>query len=451
MSLYRQYIRPWLQHWSVDDGTWSKTRMTIHARILLVCLITGLFAGVGAWLLKLCISQIGKLAMYPITNGQHTWIFIFIPLAGLLISGVLQRRVFKRYVNRGTERLRRALRVKNYKMPHQLIYQPLIGCAFTIGLGGSAGAEGPIAYAGAAIGSNAARFFRLDRSYVRLMVGMGAAAGIAAIFKAPLGGVFFALEVLGMSFTTAGILGITACCLMSATSAFVLSDMSPELSWTTSAFDYSQIWWLIPIGLLLGLYCKWYHFSGLALRSACLKIKKAWLRNIVGGLFIGLLVYYMPALYGEGYGALANVLNSDAAQLLNNSALQNVDTSLAIPAMLGLIILVKGGAVFTTNNAGGVSGSFAPTLFAGGLAGMLFAMGAHMLGCTLAPEQIAYVCMAGGMAGIVRAPLMATFITVEVSGTYSLLLPVCLVAFISYWIAAGSSAWKKHKPFVTHS
>lgn len=391
--------------------------------------------------------------MHYLIADTQTWILVIAPTFALLITGWTQRHVFKRFVNRGTERLREALHLKQYKLPHQLVYQPIMGCALTIGLGGSAGAESPIAYAGAAIGSNAARFFKLDTSFIHTMVGMGAAAGIAAIFKAPLAGVFFALEVLGISLTTPSILGMVACCLISATTSFMLDGGIPEIVWTApdSVFDYQYIWWLIPVSIIMGLYSRWYNYSGLLARSLCLKIKRPALRNLTGGLFIGIMIFILPPLYGEGYDTLTNVLNGDYSELAAYSPFTRC-SSAAIPMlMLSLIVLIKGAMVFTTNNAGGVSGSFAPTLFAGGMAGMLLASGANALGCPLPTEQIAYVCMAGAMAGIIRAPLMATFITVEVTMTYSLIVPVALVAFISYWTAAGSVAWKRHQPFVTKS
>lgn len=447
MSIYSRHIDPMIRRWSRDDGGWVNRFLTPHARVLFVCIITGVLAGVGAWLLKLCIRWIGMTVSIPLSRGGYSWLLIVAPVAAIVISGRLQKNVFHRYVNRGTERLRESLKARDYRMPHQLTYQPLIGCSFTIGLGASAGAEGPIAYAGAAIGSNAARFMRLDTTFIRLMIGMGSAAGIAAIFKAPLGGVFFALEVLAMELNSISILGIVTCCLVGASTTFVLDNMHPEIIWTNiaSGFDYSETYWLIPIGIILGLYCRYYQLTGFMARAACLKIKNSLVRNVAGGLFLGVLVFLMPSLFGEGYNALTAVLDGDTGQLLNYSPLTGVKGPWVIPVMLSGIILVKGVAVFTTNNSGGVSGSFAPTLFAGAMAGTLLAMGAQALGCTLPSYMIAYLCMAGAMAGIVRAPLMATFITVEVTMTYSLLLPVAIVSFISYWVAAGSSAWSRKR------
>ncbi|MCM1320129.1 MAG: chloride channel protein [Muribaculaceae bacterium] len=450
MSIYSRYIDPMIRRMSRDDGGWTNKRLTVHARVLLVCILTGILTGVGAWLLKLCIHWIGWAVTIPLSRCGYSWLLIVAPVVAIVVSGWLQRSVFHRYVNRGTERLRESLKTKDYRMPHQLTYQPIIGCAFTIGLGGSAGAEGPIAYAGAAIGSNAARFLRLDWPFVRLMVGMGSAAGIAAIFKAPLAGVFFALEVLAMNLNTVSILGIVTSCLVGASTAFLMDHCRPEIVWgnAITAFDYGQVLWLIPIGAIIGLYCRFYHSSGMLARSGCLAIKNGFLLNVAGGLFLGILIFLMPALFGEGYNALTNVLNGQVSRILDYSPLQGLSRAWVIPVMLAGIVLVKGACVFTTNNSGGVSGSFAPTLFVGGMAGMLLSIGAGAIGCHIPPTQMAYLCMAGAMAGIVRAPLMASFITVEVTLTYSLLLPVSIVAFISYWVAAGSSAWSRHKKYV---
>ena len=402
MIFYRTYLRPVIYKFSADVAGLCQRHLSERSRVLLACVLTGMVCGVGAWVMKYLIRILSSSLTSRLTEGGFNWELLVCPLSGLVICGWMQRRLFRRDVSRGTDRLRRALRAGHYALPHQLAYQPILGCAVTVGLGGSAGAEGPIAYAGAAMGSNTARFFRLAPGMTRIMVGFGAAAGISAIFKAPLAGVFFVLEVLGMQLTAVPLLGLVACCLVGAFTACLLSGMTPGLVWANAVtdFDYSALWWLLPVGVFMGLYCRWYNG--------------------------------MPALFGEGYVALQKMLAGDLHSVLDYSPLSGVSGQWAIVLMLAGILLVKGAAVYTTNYTGGVAGTFAPTLFAGCMAGTLSAMGLGALGCPLPPSQIAYVCMAGAMAGIVRAPLMATFITVEVTMTYSLLFPVAIVAFLSY-------------------
>lgn len=443
MQIYAKYLKPRLRRGSYVCAEWCGRHLSVRHRILLVCVFTGLAAGVGAWILKTLIRYISTALTEGLREGDFNWVLLVAPAVGLLLSGWMQRRLFHRDVSRGTEKLKEALDAKDYDLPHQLVYEPVAGCAVTIGMGGSAGAEGPIAYAGAAIGSNAAKFFRLPAGFTRMMLGFGAAAGIAAIFKAPLAGVFFTLEVLGMTLSSVPILGLVACCLIGAFTAYLLSGMTPEVVWhgAITQFDYSQTGWLLLIGIVMGLYCRWYRRSGLAIRSGWLRISTPWKRELLAGLFLGVITLCMPTLFGEGYGSLQKVLAGHLDSIADYSLPSGTHGALLIPLMLGGILLVKGAAVYTTNNAGGVSGSFAPTLFAGCMAGALMALGADAIGCGIPHSQIAYICMGGAMAGIVRAPLMATFITVEVTMTYSLLLPVAAVSFISYIVADTHSCW----------
>ncbi len=438
MQIYMKYMKPRLGKVSLACAEWCHRHLRVRCRILAVCVLTGLLAGAGAWILKCLIRWVSVALTSGLTEGGINWVLFVAPALALPLAGRIQRSLFHRDVSRGTEKLKRDLKAKDYDLPHQLAYQPVLGCAVTVGMGGSAGAEGPIAYAGAAIGSNAAKFFRLPPGFTRLMLGFGAAAGIAAIFKAPLAGMFFTLEVLGMTLTTAPVLGLATCCLIAAFTSYLLSGMTPDVVWqgAITTFDYSQFWWLPVIGLIMGLYCRWYRASGMFARARWLRVSTPWKRELAAGVFLGTLIVCMPTLFGEGYGALQKVLAGDLARLTDFSPLWADAGTWAVPVMLCGILLFKGAAVYTTNNAGGVSGSFAPTLFIGCMAGALMALGADAAGCSLPHSQIAYVCMAAAMAGIVRAPLMATFITVEVTMTYSLLLPVCTVAFISYAVAA---------------
>lgn len=200
-----------LRRYIEASSHWCESHLRLHSRIMIVCVVVGLLAGSGAWLLKFLIRTISEAATSSLSESKVNVILIALPVVGILLAGWMQRRLFRRQVNRGTERLRRSLKEKDYTLPSALIYEPVAGCAVTVGMGGSAGAEGPIAYAGAAIGSNTARFLGLDHKFIRLMVGIGAAAGIAGIFKSPLGGMFFTLEVLTMSLGTYEVLAMAVC------------------------------------------------------------------------------------------------------------------------------------------------------------------------------------------------------------------------------------------------
>ena len=441
--MYRDIFGPRIKGLSTHSARWVRKHLPSRGRILLVCLLTALLAGFGAWLLKELIALLSTWLTSGLKEGGVNWQLLVFPALGIVLTGLLQRGVFKRRVTEGTEQLSADVKAKRYTIPHQLVYQPILGCTVTIGMGGSAGAEGPIAYAGAAIGNNSARFLGLDPEICRLMIGIGAGAGIAAIFKAPLAGVFYTLEVLGLQIGTYSVLGLVATCMLSAFITYALSGFTVQVMWAhaQTTFDYAQTPWLLLMGVLIGLYSLWYNGTGGRLGAMWKRMRPRWLANTLAGLGIGVMIWLIPDLFGEGYGALQKVLAGDMASLTDYSPLRGLSPAVAIPLILAVIIAVKGMMVSSTDKGGGIAGTFAPTLFAGCMAGALMAMGASALGCPLPASQIAYLCMAGAMAGIIGAPLMATFITVEVTQTYTLLLPVAIVAFTSY----ATTQWVTHQ------
>lgn len=439
-QIYSDILRQPLCRLADNFGKWRRRHLSARVSVILIAVFTGMAAGLGAWILKSLIRVISTSFTSQLHPDSFNWVLLAGPAAGILLTAILLRRVFHRHIANGTEHLRSDLRTKHVDMPHQLMYQPVLACAITIGAGGSAGSEGPIAYAGGAIGSNMARLFRLEQPMVRLMLICGAGAGIAAIFKAPLGGFFFALEVLGASLTTLPVLVLALCCLIGAATAFILGGCTPDVSWihASATFPWRYTLLLLPMGLLAGLYSIWYNAAGGWVKRLLSRFKRPWVMNLAAGLTLGCFVMIFPTLFGEGYGSVAKVLNGDIDSLRRYSLFQAFfDTPWLLPSMLAGIILVKGAVVTLTNNGGGVAGTFAPTLFAGCMAGALVAFGAQAVGIDFPPDQMAYLMMAGAMAGIIRAPLMATFITMEITGSYALLFPIAAVAFLSFCTVKG--------------
>lgn len=439
MSIYPDIVRPRLLKLSQKTSKWCIAHLPPYARTMLVCVLTGIAAGVGAWVMKSLIELIHRAWLSGLMPGGWNWVLFAGPLVGMMLAGVLQRNVWHRNVARGTEKLRAYLADEDYDLPHQIGYEPVAGCAVTIGCGCSAGAEGPIAYAGAAFGSNIARFFGLGKSMVRVMIACGAGAGIAAIFKAPLGGFFFTLEVLGIGLSTLPVILLVTCCLVGAFTVFLLTDFTPEVAWVhqITGYDWAQTPLWLVIGVLVGVYCVWYNESGMFARRRSIAIRRPWLRNLTTGAIMGAMVLCLPTLFGEGYSSITAFLGGKFEAIVDNSPFQNCIGAWTVPVMLGLILLVKGIVVQLTNSGGGVAGSFAPTLFAGCMCGMLIWYGMEAIGIHMPAEQVAYISMAGAMSGMIGAPLMGTFITVEVTQTYALLLPCAVVAFVSYMVVQG--------------
>lgn len=314
----------------------------------------------------------------------------------------------------------------------------MIASALTLGFGGSAGSEGPIAYAGAGLGSRFGQLFRLTPQMKMILVGCGAAAGIAGIFKAPVGGALFTLEVLRIPLSTVTVLGVFLATIASALTAYALSGYTVDIMvFSPGVFNTAHIWWLLPLGIVCGLYSLYYTTTGALTKSLLSVIRNRWIMYISAGLTLGVMIFLFPTLYGEGYGAITQVINGDATSMAQYSlfdSLHLTPDNLTIILCIGML-LFKGIGSSAANNGGGVAGDFAPTLFAGCMLGLLYATIINISGITtLNTAHFALIAMAGSMAGIIRAPLMAMFIVTEMIGGFIFLLPTAIVSIISYCI-----------------
>jgi CIC family chloride channel protein len=224
--------------------------------MLFASVVVGVLTGFGAWCLKFLIQSVSAYTVVYAVPGHYSWVFAIAPAGALILVGAMQRHLFHRSINRGTEKIKGLLKKHDYVLPHQLAYQPVFACALTVGLGGSAGSEGPIAYSGGAIGSGVARMCRLPASMTRAMMVCGAAAGIAAIFKAPLGGFFFALEVIGVSLSAITLIALATCCMTASATACAFSGSLYDLSVAGAmpAFDWCHLPVILLLGGALGLY-----------------------------------------------------------------------------------------------------------------------------------------------------------------------------------------------------
>lgn len=408
--------------------------MTEKSFFFVVATVVGLLCGTGAHVLKGLIALVTGALTQGLAAHEFNWWLIVLPVAGMVITGIYTRYVLKDNMSHGTERIIGYLNADNPVLPAHLTYAPILASTITLGLGGSAGSEGPIAYTGAAIGSNIGRWCRLDRSMLMLMVGCGAGAGIAGIFKAPIAGVLFTLEVLKLPMTTMSVIGLVIACITASLTAYALSGCEFDITWLpTESFEPGLLGWMVALGLFCGLYSYYYSFTLKWLRAQLTKIKNPWALNVAAGLLIGVAIVLFPELYGEGYTTVGRVINNDTSWMMNFTGWQGGASPAALIAFTGGILLIKCFATSATNNGGGVAGSFAPTLFAGCIAGLFFALAANRLfDAGLDTATFALVGMGAVMAGAIRAPLMAIFITVEMVDAYSLFLPIVLAATLSY-------------------
>lgn len=403
-------------------------------RLIPLALATGLFAGAGAWALKWLVRHLKHLCYTGVHADAGNWQFIIWPVIGVCLTAILARRVFRQQVADACDKLATQLRLKKFRLSPNIIWETIGGCALTVGSGASAGTESPIAYAGAAMGSGLGQIFKMPPATLRVLIACGAGAGIAGIFKAPIGGMFFVFEILRMELSTVSFLALGVACLTAALTAYVMSGLTPDIIFTNPVSPEPVHYLLIAgMAIITGVYCWWYNAGGRR-ASRVLSHMSPWVKHISSGLTLGLAVFLMPGLFGDGYFVINGLMRGDYAVLLRNG-FWALDAGWALVITAVGMLLVKGVLVYLANNGGGVAGDFSPTLFAGCILGWLFAHACNACGFNLPEATFACIAMAAAMSGILQAPMMAIFITVEATQAYSLLLPITVASLISFIVS----------------
>lgn len=404
-------------------------------RILTAAAIAGIIIGCVAYAVKHLIAIISRLATAGFHNYSSNWWLILLAILSILLSSLIVHKVVRLPLNHSTTRLKEALQNGTTPLPRRLMIAPVSVNALTLGLGGSAGAEGPIAYSGAAIASRVAASMHLTHEQMLAFLACGAGAGIAAIFKAPIGGVFYTLEVLAFQMSLPNIMMLVVMCLFAGLMAYAAGGFNTDMVFLT-AQPFAIKWYLpaILLGLICGFYSLYYNWFADKTVNGFSKIQSTWKRNLMGGLSVGLCLFLFPALYGEGFGVLGKLLNGDSSPLMSGTFLGNLHGAAAFAAVLAGIVIIKSFATYATKAGGGVAGEFAPTIFAGGIFGALFALGASCVPGweTIPTGDFMIIAMAAVMAGTVKAPLMAIFIVIEMTEASPLLLPASIAAGLSY-------------------
>lgn len=403
--------------------------------MVLLSLVVGLLSGLAAVLLKKLLHITYRLAHSFLNVETANYLYIILPIVGILLTVLFLRLFVRDDIGHGVTKVLYAISKQRSRIKRHNTYSSIVASSITIGFGGSVGAEAPIVYTGAAIGSAIGRFFRVNYKTLTLLVACGAAGGIAAIFKAPLAGIVFTLEVLMLDLTTASIVPLLISAATAASISFLLSGKQVVL-----AFDVARSFELhnIPFFIILGIFC---GFVSLYFIRMSMRIEKQFKRMsnpyhrwLVGSLTLGLLVFVFPPLYGEGYEILQGLLDGSSAAIFHNSLLYPLHDNFGmLLVMLLLLIVLKAVATSTTTSAGGVGGIFAPTLFIGGLSGYFLAQVVNRLGIASIPDaNFVLVGMAGTMAAVMHAPLTAIFLIAEISGGYLLFVPLIITSTIAY-------------------
>ena len=428
--------------WWMRLLAWREKHIPEKTFVVLLALIVGITAGLAAVLLKTLIGLIAGLLTSSFITEQGNLPYLVFPAIGILLASMYVYYVAREPISHGVTRVLYALALKKSRLKIHNMYSSLLASSVTIGFGGSVGAEGPIVFTGAAIGSNLGQAFRLRPQVLAMLVACGAAAGIAGIFKAPIAGVLFTIEVLMLDLTAGAAIPLITASVAGATVAYVFTGYNVEFFFSQSEPFYAS---RIPFVLLLGVFCGFVslYFINLIdrIEARFKKLRNRWVRFAVGGITLSILIFLMPPLYGEGYEGITHLINGDVTGIFNNSLFYPFrDNTIAVLLFLFALGAFKVFATAATNGGGGVGGTFAPSLFVGVMAGVFFAFLFNHLGILdpampLSIKNFALMGMAGVMAGVMHAPLMAIFLTAEMTGGYELFLPLLIVSASSYAIS----------------
>ena len=403
--------------------------------LLVLSVVTGALSGLAAVLLKLSIHAIqGSLASLA---GKGRLLYLVFPGIGMLLSLLIVRYLVRDNIGHGVTKVLQAVSKNESKIRRHNCWSSLLTSALTIGFGGSVGAEAPIVYTGAAIGSNLGRYCGMSYRGMTLLLGCGAAGAVAGIFNAPLAGVLFTLEILLFNLSMSGVLPLLLSSISATLVSYLILGKQSPFAASVTPFSMQNIPFYVLLGVFCGLAALYFIHTTLSMEDRLGRLRNPYLRWFLSAVSLGLLIYFFPPLHGEGYNFLGPLLNG--AQNLDFGGDTPLEFFLqwkwSIPFFFLLVLLLKVFSMTFTNAGGGVGGTFGPTLFVGAVAGFVVAYSLNLLRPGLVPvSNFVLVGMAGLMAGVMQAPLTAIFLIAEISNGYDLLVPLILTSAVSYGV-----------------
>ena len=417
---------------------WRQKHVSDRELVLVLAFAIGFLASLAAYILHIIIGQIEEL----VTSGFHVmtinWLYLLYPVIGIWLTSLFVKYIVRDNISHGITRVLYAISTKQSRLKAHNTWSSIVASAITIGFGGSVGAEAPIVLTGSAIGSNLGRIFHLDNRTLMLLVGCGATAAVSGIFKAPIAGLVFTLEVLMVDLTMASLLPILISSVTATCFSYFFTGGSPMYN-----FQMDYLWSLerVPPTILLGIACGFISLYFMRLMSWCEngygKLSKyPYLKLLIGGLVLSSLIFLFPSLYGEGYNSLGLFIEgkteADWMQVMSGSMFAGQTNLLVL--YVGFVMLTKVFATSATNGAGGCGGTFAPALFIGGFGGFFFARlwNIQQLGVYVPEKNFTLYGMAAVMAAVMHAPLTGIFLIAELTGGYQLFIPLIIVTICSY-------------------
>ena len=419
-----------------EISVFASRHLTPKQLIFTLALLVGVGSAIAAWVLKTLIEEIALLltSHFDVTSANR--LYLVYPVVGIFLCVMFVKFIVRDDISHGVTKILYALSRRQGDIRSHNCWSSVIASSLTIGFGGSVGAESPIVLTGSAIGSLLGRQFRVDHKTMMLLIGCGASGAIAGIFKAPIAGLMFTLEVLMVDLTRGSLLPLLVSCLTATCITYTLAGTSPMFSFElTDPFIVRRVPTALLLGVTCGLVSLYFTRVMNSFEQVFGKLRHPAARLALGGVVLAVLIYFFPPLYGEGYGTISLLLSGDAhaSEVMNNSFFYGHETSLV--TYLVLIILVKVFATTATNGGGGCGGTFAPSLFLGCIAGYVFSALWNIqtpFGITVPSTNYALLGMAGVMSGVFHAPMTGVFLIAELTGGYDLFIPLMIVSVCSY-------------------
>ena len=416
---------------------WREKNIKEKRFILILSFLVGIFTALAALILKFLIHWIQNFLTENFNTTEANYLYLVYPVVGIFLTGLFVRHIVKDDISHGVTRILYAISRRQGRIKRHNTWSSIIASSITIGFGGSVGAEAPIVLTGSAIGSNLGSLFKMEHRTLMLLIGCGAAGAVAGIFKAPIAGLVFTLEVLMIDLTMSSLLPLLISAVTAATLSYVMTGQEAMFRFhLDQPFELNRIPYVIMLGIFCGLVSLYFTRAMNSVEGLFGRLRTPYKKLAVGGAMLSILIFLFPPLYGEGYETIELLLNgttnAEWDTVMNNSLFYGHGNLLLV--YLVLIILFKVFASSATNGGGGCGGIFAPSLYLGCIAGFVFSHFSNEFEVTtqLTEKNFALMGMAGVMSGVMHAPLTGVFLIAELTGGYDLFLPLMIVSVSSY-------------------
>ena len=413
---------------------WREKHISQNQFILVLSFIVGILSALSAFALKHLIHFIQHLLTGGFDPHTFNWLYLVYPVIGIFITGLFIRKIVRDDISHGVTKVLYAISCRKGKIRRHNSWSSLIASGITIGFGGSVGAESPIVMTGSAIGSNLGSLFKMEKKVMMLLIGCGAAGAVSGIFKAPIAGLVFVIEVLMLDLTMSSLLPLLISSVTAATLSYILMGTDAMFEFhMEDAFNLARVPSVIVLGIVCGIVSLYFTHVTTAIEARFKKLNNPYLKLAIGGSVLSVLIFLFPPLYGEGYETITHLINGVSENIILDNSLFYGHSAYILPYLF-LIIIFKAFASTVTNCGGGCGGIFAPSLFLGCVTGYLFASLVNMygLGVEVSDKNFALFGMAALMSGVFHAPLTGVFLIAELTGGYALFLPLMIVSVCSY-------------------